>query len=131
MPLLSRHVQSQESNEMISKHVLKTAGDYLLSVLKKESVIRYSRFYDGTDQTRQRLLEGMGIIEKDADWYCAEALIDDAVILFGHIGVVEQRLLDAKLADGHPDYEIVLTDDGRTFVAQGTAYEFPDIEMHL
>lgn len=31
--------------------------------------IRYSRFYDGTDETQQALIAGVGISEEDAEWY--------------------------------------------------------------
>lgn len=125
------HPWLKEMIMSIPASILKQAGDYLLSVLKKESPIRYSRFYDGTDETRQTLLAGMGISERDADWYSVEALIDDAVILFQHIGAVQKRELDDELADGFPDYEISLTEKGQAIVAGGTRYEFPDLEMHL
>lgn len=115
----------------IPNELLNQAGAYLLSVLKQETPIRYSRFYDGTDATRHKLIAGVGIDERDADWYSVEAIIDDAVVLFEHIGVVERRLLEERLADGEPDYEIALTDKGRQFVARRKRFCFPDLEMHL
>ena len=115
----------------IPSSVLKQAGDYLLSVLEKESPIRYSRFYDGTRRYPTALLAGMGMSEDDGNWYSAEALIDDAVVLFRHIGVIEIVEVDAKAANGFPDYDIALTEKGRDFVSAGAQYEFPDLEVHL
>lgn len=86
---------------------------YLLKILKDEPVIRYSRFYDGAAETRLPLITGMGLTEADADHYGVEGVMDEAVWELEQQGVVTQRILEEKLADDEPDYEIALTSKGR------------------
>jgi len=110
---------------------IKCAGDYLLRILREQGRVKYSEFYDGSDETRLKLLQGMEMDEETADWYSAEALLDDAVFLFERRGIVAISRLEEKLADGHNNYEIVLTAKGKQFIKSKQKYTFPDLESHL
>lgn len=110
-------------------NMVKKAGDYLLSVLASEPSIRYSRFYDATDATRERLRLGVGLSQADADYYCMELMMDLAVSMFEKRKLVQTRYLEEKLADDEPDYEICLTDEGTRFITEGRDYASPDVEL--
>lgn len=83
----------------------------LLGILSKESPIRYSRFYDGSEETFHKLAVALGLKENDEDR--GPGIIDLAVFELVQQGVVETRKLEEPLADGEKDYEIKLTEDGR------------------
>jgi hypothetical protein len=104
----------------------KPAGDYLLSILKLEPLIAYSRFYDGTDETEQALIAGMACVDEPE---CPAVLMDLAIGLFTDMGIVTVSNLAEKLADGEQDYEIRLTDTGKQFISQGAEYTFPDLYL--
>ena len=93
--------------------IRKKTADYLLKILKDEPLIRYSRFYDGTDQTRVPLITGIGITEEDADYCGVEGVMDEVVWELQQQGIVVTRILEEKLADSEPDYEIALTSKGK------------------
>lgn len=86
----------------------------MLSVLIVNSPVRYSLFYDGTEDTSQKLAKAIGIADKDRDWYCAEHVIDLAVFELEEQAIVEKKELPTSLPDGEPDYEIALTEQGRS-----------------
>lgn len=46
---------------MAYEHDIRRACNYLLSILAAEGKVPYARFYDGTDETGNKLLTGMGI----------------------------------------------------------------------
>lgn len=58
-----------------------------------------------------------------------EQLIDLAVGQLEYAGLVATKELEDKLADGHPDYEIRLTEQGRAFLEHGGAFEYEDQEL--
>jgi hypothetical protein len=118
-------------SSMIPNELLRSTCEFLFRLLKETPVIPYSYFYDGTDRTRNRLIQGVGISESDADWYGVEALVDDVVVILDKNGFVEQRILEEKLADGQPAYEIRLADKGRRLIASGRPVRFPDLETHI
>src|SRR5262249_39949397 len=69
-------------------HLIEKAAMYLISVLMTTEVIDYDYFYDGEERTFLRLIEGLGITRAEADWYCAEALMDNAVYELEEQGMV-------------------------------------------
>ena len=107
----------------------KMAGDYLLSILVEEITVPYSRFYDGSDETREKLRIGIGMSESDADWYSIELMMDLAADRFAKMGIVEIRPREDKLADGEKNYDIVLTEKGCQFIADAKEYKFPDLDL--
>jgi hypothetical protein len=99
--------------------VLKAAGDYLLGLLKSEGAVRYSRYYNEKDGTHEALLRGMGLDEEECD--SPECAMDDAVAQLEEAGYVATRTTGDLLMDGHRDYEIALTEEGKTFLASCVA----------
>jgi len=55
-------------------HLIEKAAMYLLRILQEKGQIDYDFFYDGEERTLLQLIEGIGIIEEDAEHYVAEAL---------------------------------------------------------
>ena len=115
----------------VSVHNVKKAGDYLLRVLLDSGEVRYSRFYDGTDETQAAVLKGMGFPEEGEDYEpeSPELLLDLAAYELERQGFVRITMLDTKLADGEPDYLIELTEQGREKLAQGKEPLFRDFDL--
>src|SRR5207248_2762898 len=97
--------------------------------------VRYSRFYDGEDETQEVLLRGMGYgpaldgtAEDDYVPECPENLMDLAAAQLEQGGIVKTTDLDDLLADGNEDYLIELTDKGRAFLERGERFRFWDAE---
>ena len=109
--------------------LIKTAAKYLLEILFVEESVLYSRVYDGTDETRDKLIEGMGITVEDADWYGVEGAMDLAAGLLEREGYVRIVPLEEELADGEPAYRIDLLEDGRKAAKVGRLPAFDDIEL--
>lgn len=107
---------------------IEKGAKYLLSILAQESPVRYSRFYDGSEDTSQKLADGIGIEEECKDWYCAERIIELAVYELSEQGIVETRKLDELLTDGERDYEIILTARGRQAHLENAKLSFWDAE---
>lgn len=78
------------------------AADHLARVLDASGGrVHYSRFYDGTDQTAQRLYEGMGLDTEEGEWIGAEGVMDEAAASMEAQGFVRLVWLEGeKLADG-------------------------------
>lgn len=106
---------------------IEQAGTHLLGLLKVEGRVRYSRFYDGSDETHGELKKALGI-EDDDDWYCPERLVDLAAWQLEVGGIVTLTTLDDLLADGEQDYLIELTDRGRSFIERGERFQFRTAE---
>ena len=98
--------------------LIEQAARYLLTVLLENRSILFSRFYDGTDETKARICEGIGISVEDGEW-SAEALIDNAAPQLEQQGIVELTWLETRLVDDEPDYRITLTDAGRMALKSG------------
>jgi|SRR5581483_10527835 len=47
--------------------LITSAAEYLLDILLVEESVLYARFYDGTEETREKLIEGIGTTAEDAD----------------------------------------------------------------
>jgi hypothetical protein len=109
-------------------HLIEKAAMYLISVLMTTEVIDYDYFYDGEEKTFLRLIEGLGITRVDADWYCAEALMDNAVYELEEQGMVRREWLASTLVDGEPNYRIILTAEGKEKLCQGVKLTFYPIE---
>lgn len=95
-----------------------------MDLLKTEPVTRYSRFYNGTVETANVLNRTFGLDEND--WTPEEGLINWAINDLEEAGLVMLEELPAILNDGHPDYEVRLTDTGRAFLDQGGLFTLPD-----
>jgi hypothetical protein len=107
--------------EMIEK-----AGRHLLTVLKEEGQVRYSRFYDGSEDTHEGLLHAFGLT---SDWYLPELLMDLAVYQLARGGVVRTTKVPDRLADGENDYLIELTEEGRGFLVSGEEFRFRGVDL--
>ena len=112
-------------------HTTARAGNYLLLLLAKEQSLEYSRFYDATDETRESLLDGMGLSdpEIDRESFCAEVYMDIAVCQLEDEGLLTTRETGDILADGEPNHEIALTQSGREFVAAGKVFSFYSMDL--
>lgn len=107
---------------------VKTAVNYLLSILANEPTVNYSRFYDGTAKTAKTISRGMGFEwhEYFDDGYAA-IMLDIAAGWLAEHDYVECRELPNELVDGDKDYEITLTNDGAVLIPAGTEFEIPDM----
>jgi hypothetical protein len=107
-------------------HDVERAGLYLLGLLKSEGRVRYSRFYDGTDETYEAIIRAMGYPEEGDSYLpeCPEHLIDLAAWQLETGGIVKITPLAEKLADGEQDYTIELTEEGRQFLERGDRFRF-------
>lgn len=108
--------------------VIEMGAKHLLSLLAMESLVRYSRFYDGSEETSLKLEEAIGIEEECRGWYCAEIIMDFAIHQLAEQGIVESKELDEKLADGQKDYEVYLTPRGKQALLQNATFRFWDAE---
>ena len=110
---------------------IESAGLYLLGLLKAETAVRYSRFYDGTDETQEDLIRGMGF-DPEGEAYvpdCPEVFMDVAVGQLEEGGVVRTEQLPELLADETNDYRIELTDEGREFLERGDRLVFRSVDL--
>lgn len=105
--------------------VIEKAGNYLLSVLVAKNSAPYSTFYDGTDETHERLCELTGL----DDWYGPEGVVDEAAYQLEALGIVTIRELDSELADGELDYLIELTEAGRQKLEHGDKPVYRSINL--
>lgn len=78
---------------------------YLLPILQAEKSVRYSRFYDGSEECSEKVRRD---VAPGNDLISVELLIDLAVDALEEHGVVRRVELDELLADGEKDYRIDL-----------------------
>lgn len=109
----------------IPREPIERAGAHLLSVLRAEQSVCYSRFYDGGDETHDLLCRALGL---ENDWYSAETLMDEAAAQLADAGVVAIVSLSQVLADGQQDYRITLTDKGRALPSR-RRFRFHFVEL--
>lgn len=88
---------------------IEKAVRFLIPILRAEKWVKYSRFYDGTDECHGRLCASLGE-DPDYDEDEAEVLMDLAVEQLLELGVVRRVDLDEKLSDGENDYRIELVE---------------------
>ena len=93
--------------------VIELGAKHLLSILAHDSSTRYSRFYDGSEETSRKLEDAIGLEQECRGWYCVEHIMDLAVYELSVQGIVETKILNESLVDGEPDYEIFLTPRGQ------------------
>jgi hypothetical protein len=108
---------------------IKKASDYLLEILFSVIEVRYSEIYDGTDETVEQLLSGMGFPEDDYTPESPELLRDLAAAELERQGFVKLTELDDLLADGERNYLIELTEEGCDKFSNGEEPDFRDLEM--
>ena len=70
-------------------HNIEKAADYLLEILCSEIRVDFSHFYDGSEETEERVRVGIGV-----DSPCS--LIDLAVIQLEEQGIVKTTVLDGS-----------------------------------
>ena len=108
---------------MMSAGSQEKAARYLVKVLEaKGGKVHYSEFYDGTEETGERLCAATGIIDG------AEHVIDDVAAEMEEQGYV--RLIwhqGEELADGEPAYSIELTGKGCMMLKAGRFPKFRDL----
>jgi hypothetical protein len=109
-------------------HVIELGAKHLLSILAQESPIRYSRFYDGSEETSRKLEEAIGLEPACRGWYSVEHIMDLAVYELSEQGIVQTKSLNEKLVDAEPDYEIFLTPQGKQAHLQKDKLQFWDAE---
>jgi hypothetical protein len=74
------------------------------------------------------LRRGIGINDDDDGWYCAEHLVDIAVVQLEDQGIVAIEQLASTLVDGETDYLIKLTEDGLLRMEDGFEPTYRDME---
>ena len=123
---------------------IKAAGDYLLSVLKAEKEVVYSRFYNAEPGTNAALVHGMWpflmsqpveqrgeLDDGDKERLREEAhvLLEWAAWQLEDLGVVKiTTLKGSELIDGEPDFRIELTERGMRFIEEGETFGYREPE---
>ena len=108
---------------------IKRAGLYLLRLLEREASVRYSRFYDGADETQGELIKSMGFDPAADDVPdCPEVFMDVAVAQFEQGGIVRTEELAELLSDETNDYRIEITDKGREFLERESRFVFRSVD---
>lgn len=110
---------------------IRATGRYLLELLKSVKVVRYSRFYNNTPGTEDRLVAGAMPFVVDSEACDADDLREEGHVLLEFaawqledLGIVQIEELDEILMDGYPDFQIELTEKGAQVLADGLAYRF-------
>ena len=111
----------------IPANVIKTGAQHLLSVLRQELAVKYSRFYDGTVATNDALAAALEL-EEYKNWYCVAYVIDLAAYELEKQWMVRIAELPERLVDGTNNYEIALTEKGRQANCSIRGLKFWDAE---
>jgi hypothetical protein len=116
---------------MMYAHNQEKAAAFLLKVLEeKGGRVDYSYFYDGSEETAQRLYAGMELEDGDGEWIGAEGVMDEAAAEMESQGFVRIVWLEGqKLADDEPAYAIELTEEGRKKIAAGKKPKFRNLDL--
>ncbi|MBL4770440.1 MAG: hypothetical protein JKY61_04735 [Planctomycetes bacterium] len=102
-------------------NIIERTARHLLDLLRERDRVPYSLFYDGTDETHDRL-------EKILEYDCPEVAMDLAVVQLVEQGLIETETLDSMLADENQDYEIRLTAKGTAWLAEPFDLQFHTAE---
>jgi hypothetical protein len=105
---------------------IQQAGLHLLSVLRADKSVRYSRFYDGRDETHDLLCHALGL---EDEWYSAEGLMDVAAAQLHIAGIVTIASLPEHMVDGEHDYTITLTEEGKSFLRYRKVFRFHAVDL--
>jgi hypothetical protein len=114
---------------MMYAHHIEKAANYLLTLLTLVGRVPFACFYDGTESTRRRLAEYLGMSLEDAEWYGAEAILHEAAAALEAQGYVRITRPDEKLADEERAYEIELLPVVRAALAAGFRPRFRDLDL--
>ena len=94
-------------------------------------MVRYSRFYNDTPGTADRLVAGAMPFVANSEDCDAEDLREEGHLLLEwaacqleDLGVVRIQELDENLVDGYPDFEIELRERGTQVLAEGLNFHF-------
>jgi hypothetical protein len=113
---------------MMYAHHQERAAHYLIQVLLDNALsVRYSYFYDGSDEANERIRTAMGI--KEGEDICAELALDLAADALAEAGIVTLTDLTNKLADGEPDYRIEIPEEGLERLEAGEWPKFRHLDM--
>jgi hypothetical protein len=110
----------------VSSEQVRPGGEYLLTILKAEGSVRFSRFYN-RDTDYAELAAEAGIAEHDVDH--AHVLIEFAAHQLERFGIVSFTALPDELIDGEHDYRIELTETGRKRLAGGEKIGFRTMDV--
>jgi len=99
---------------------------YLIELLQEKGSVSYDFFYDGTDETHEKLNKRLGFSNEGDQ--IAEALLDFAIFDLKGMGIVKTIQLKSKLADGEFNYRTTLTNEGKEIIKSGKKLEFRDFE---
>jgi hypothetical protein len=104
---------------------IKNAANYLLNILKDESLVNFSRFYDGTEKTNNKMAKIIGSEDASTAMDCAIIqLIDQRVVITKKaIGPLNED------ACGYEGHNIILTDFGKQQLAAGAKLEFVGMDL--
>lgn len=91
---------------------IENAAKYLLATLETREYVDYSHFYDGKDETAERLRQAVEG-DDDGDSQSPELMMDLAVGQLMEQGIVERTFLESKLSDGEQDYRVSWAEGGR------------------
>jgi hypothetical protein len=108
----------------IPTELIERAGLHLLSILQTDNSVRFSRFYDGSEETSDLLCQALSL---DDDWYSAEFLVDIAAEQLRSVGIVTITSLPDLLDDEEHDYTIALTEKGRSFFRSRNVFHFYEV----
>ena len=112
----------------VYEHTIRDAASYLLEILDKSPEAAFSTFYDGTDETAERVHKGVGIDWAPAEEGVALRALEIAIGQLENQGLLTTCPLDSKLADGESDYLISLSPKGKSWCSERFELQFHDAE---
>ena len=104
---------------------IKNAANHLLNILKNESLVNFSRFYDGTEETNNKMAKIIGAEG-------ASIAMDCAIIQLIDQRIVKAQKVISNLGENACGYEghcIELTDFGKQQLAAGAKLEFVGMDL--
>ena len=109
----------------MNQEYIRNAANHVLNILKNESAVNFSRFYDRTEETDNQLAKIVGLEEASVAMDCAiTQLIDQRI--------VKARRAIGDLSEDACGYEghcIELTDFGKEQLAAGAKLEFVGMDL--
>lgn len=111
---------------LVSGDDITVAANYLLLVLSQETSLPYSRFYDGTDASSDRLADELGLSQHNPSPTVVLVL---AAAALHQRGLVRCQDLPHRASTIEPDFKMSITADGRSFVARREHVELPSVHL--